>query len=294
MAETSPRRLLASEIAPRLARKRGDMALYKTKAILVGGVAALALCIGGSAAQVFITQLVGRERLVEANSNQATATSIAGLIGPVVAGMLVVGGKLIPWLLVRIAHTRSRELFTLGVLAIALGIAWLAYYLFHSFALGAFLTIIWRLVPYSVGVCGFFLFVLLVAAMALVIVKKVQSPAAMLLALCGAGALLLLPAGQCLADDGGIPEAGGTLIGWVSSDGFIIAVAMGFPAAGAGVLGGAGGYYVGDQMDQVKYCPKCGVTYTQEAQYCAADGSPPTKRRIGPKGLLFIGLTTLV
>ncbi|MCX7173496.1 MAG: MFS transporter [Proteobacteria bacterium] len=46
-------------------------------------------CIGGSAAQVFITQLVGRERLVEANSNQATATSIAGLIGPVVAGMLV-------------------------------------------------------------------------------------------------------------------------------------------------------------------------------------------------------------
>ncbi|MFN3307513.1 MAG: cation:proton antiporter, partial [Candidatus Kapaibacteriota bacterium] len=39
-----------------------------------------------------------------------------------VAGMLVVGGKLIPWLLVRIAHTRSRELFTLGVLAIALGI----------------------------------------------------------------------------------------------------------------------------------------------------------------------------
>ncbi|MDK2746877.1 MAG: cation:proton antiporter [Brevundimonas sp.] len=57
-----------------------------------------------------------------------------------VAGMLVVGGKLIPWLLVRIAHTRSRELFTLGVLAIALGIAWLAYYLFHSFALGAFLA----------------------------------------------------------------------------------------------------------------------------------------------------------
>jgi len=46
-------------------------------------------CIGGSAAQVYITQLVGRERLVEANSTQATATSIAGLIGPVVAGMLV-------------------------------------------------------------------------------------------------------------------------------------------------------------------------------------------------------------
>lgn len=57
-----------------------------------------------------------------------------------VAGMLVVGGKVIPWLLIRIAHTKSRELFTLGVLAIALGIAWLAFFLFHSFALGAFLA----------------------------------------------------------------------------------------------------------------------------------------------------------
>jgi monovalent cation:H+ antiporter-2, CPA2 family len=57
-----------------------------------------------------------------------------------VVAMLVLGGKLVPWLLIRIAHTRSRELFTLGVLAIALGIAWLAYYLFHSFALGAFLA----------------------------------------------------------------------------------------------------------------------------------------------------------
>lgn len=46
-------------------------------------------CIGGSAAQVFITQLVGRDRLVEANSKQASATSIAGLLGPVLAGMLV-------------------------------------------------------------------------------------------------------------------------------------------------------------------------------------------------------------
>ena len=54
--------------------------------------------------------------------------------------MLVVGARVLPWLLVRIAHTRSRELFTLGVLAIALGIAWVAYALFHSFALGAFLA----------------------------------------------------------------------------------------------------------------------------------------------------------
>ncbi len=57
-----------------------------------------------------------------------------------VVAMLFVGGRFLPWLLIRIAHTRSRELFTLGVLAIALGIAWIAYQLFHSFALGAFLA----------------------------------------------------------------------------------------------------------------------------------------------------------
>jgi CPA2 family monovalent cation:H+ antiporter-2 len=57
-----------------------------------------------------------------------------------VVAMLVVGTRVLPWLLIRIAHTRSRELFTLGVLAIALGIAWVAYKLFESFALGAFLA----------------------------------------------------------------------------------------------------------------------------------------------------------
>jgi CPA2 family monovalent cation:H+ antiporter-2 len=55
--------------------------------------------------------------------------------------MFVVGGRVLPWLLVGLAHTRSRELFTLGVLAIALGIAWLAYAAFGaSFALGAFVA----------------------------------------------------------------------------------------------------------------------------------------------------------
>lgn len=65
-----------------------------------------------------------------------TLVKVAGFV----LAMLFVGGKVLPWVLVRIAHTRSRELFTLGVLAIALGIAWIAYYLFHSFALGAFLA----------------------------------------------------------------------------------------------------------------------------------------------------------
>jgi len=62
-------------------------------------------------------------------------------IGVFIAFMLLVGGRVLPWLLVRIAHTRSRELFTLGVLAIALGIAYLAYAVFGaSFALGAFVA----------------------------------------------------------------------------------------------------------------------------------------------------------
>ncbi|HYE42700.1 MAG TPA: cation:proton antiporter [Caulobacteraceae bacterium] len=58
-----------------------------------------------------------------------------------VALMFVVGGRVLPWVLVRIAHTRSRELFTLGVLSIAMGIAYLAYAVFGaSFALGAFVA----------------------------------------------------------------------------------------------------------------------------------------------------------
>lgn len=53
--------------------------------------------------------------------------------------MLVVGRRVIPWILLYIAHTGSRELFRLGVLAIALCIAFGATKLFDvSLALGAF------------------------------------------------------------------------------------------------------------------------------------------------------------
>ena len=56
-----------------------------------------------------------------------------------VAVMLVVGRRAIPWLLHYVAHTGSRELFRLAVLAIALGVAYGAAMLFGvSFALGAF------------------------------------------------------------------------------------------------------------------------------------------------------------
>lgn len=53
--------------------------------------------------------------------------------------MAVVGRRLIPWALHWVVHTGSRELFRLAVLAIALGVAFGASYIFGvSFALGAF------------------------------------------------------------------------------------------------------------------------------------------------------------
>ncbi|GGB00945.1 sodium:proton antiporter [Brucella endophytica] len=62
-----------------------------------------------------------------------------GKVALFVALMLVVGRRVIPWVLHAIAHTGSRELFRLGVLAIALGVAFGAAKLFGvSFALGAF------------------------------------------------------------------------------------------------------------------------------------------------------------
>jgi CPA2 family monovalent cation:H+ antiporter-2 len=58
-----------------------------------------------------------------------------------VAIMFLVGARLIPWILERIAHTRSRELFILATLAITLGTAMGAAELFGvSIALGAFVA----------------------------------------------------------------------------------------------------------------------------------------------------------
>jgi len=53
--------------------------------------------------------------------------------------MLLGGRRVVPWVLNQVARTGSRELFTLAVLAIALGIAYGSAHLFDvSFALGAF------------------------------------------------------------------------------------------------------------------------------------------------------------
>ncbi|MCW4454744.1 Kef family K(+) transporter [Flavobacterium sp. MXW15] len=82
----------------------------------------------------------------EAAAETHTVTSVMSKIGLTllqlalfVTVMLVVGRRVIPWILERIAGTGSRELFTLSVLAIALGVAFGSAALFGvSFALGAF------------------------------------------------------------------------------------------------------------------------------------------------------------
>ncbi|WP_041802579.1 YbaL family putative K(+) efflux transporter [Rhodopseudomonas palustris] len=72
----------------------------------------------------------------------AVALPVAITLGKVaafVAFMLIVGRRVIPWLLHYVAHTGSRELFRLAVFAISLGVAFGAAMLFDvSFALGAF------------------------------------------------------------------------------------------------------------------------------------------------------------
>lgn len=84
------------------------------------------------------------------NDGSSTATlsqlgfTIALTLGKVaafVALMLLVGQRVIPAVLHYVAHTGSRELFRLAVLAVALGVAFIASELFGvSFALGAFVA----------------------------------------------------------------------------------------------------------------------------------------------------------
>jgi CPA2 family monovalent cation:H+ antiporter-2 len=62
-------------------------------------------------------------------------------LGAMVAILLVAGSRVIPWVMVRVARLRSRELFTLTVLVMAIAVAAGAYKLFGaSMALGAFLA----------------------------------------------------------------------------------------------------------------------------------------------------------
>ena len=65
----------------------------------------------------------------------------AGKVALLGGAMLVVGARVVPWLLQLAARTESRELFTLAVLAVALGVAFTSATVFGvSLALGAFLA----------------------------------------------------------------------------------------------------------------------------------------------------------
>jgi monovalent cation:H+ antiporter-2, CPA2 family len=79
---------------------------------------------------------------VEGTGEQSLVTTLVYTLGRVsifIALMLVVGRRLFPWVLWQIAGTGSRELFTLCVIAAAVGIAYGSAELFGvSFALGAF------------------------------------------------------------------------------------------------------------------------------------------------------------
>ncbi|MGL4238086.1 cation:proton antiporter domain-containing protein [Tabrizicola sp.] len=106
--------VLALVLIPPLAGLLGGVALpVEAEAEIVGRVG-----IGPIAATVLITL--------------AKAAAFVAL-------MLIIGRKVIPWILHFVAHTHSRELFRLAVLAIALGVAYGATHFFGvSFALGAF------------------------------------------------------------------------------------------------------------------------------------------------------------
>ncbi|MEX2182091.1 MAG: YbaL family putative K(+) efflux transporter [Gemmatimonadaceae bacterium] len=99
------------------------LVLLPPLAVVLGGSPAAALTLGGDpslAKQLALT---------------------LGSVGLFVVLMLVVGTRAFPWLLWQVAKTGSRELFTLCVVAVAIGIAYAAAALFGvSFALGAFFS----------------------------------------------------------------------------------------------------------------------------------------------------------
>lgn len=98
-------------------------------------------------AMVFVLVLIpALSGLLSGQGDGMTFTEVAILVATTcfwmilfVAVMMLGGNKAIPWALKKVVRTGNKDLFRLGVLAIALGCAIAAHYLFHvSFALGAF------------------------------------------------------------------------------------------------------------------------------------------------------------
>ena len=89
--------------------------------------------------------MLGGETIDPATGEPVTGSVLATLfttlfkVGAFMVVMLLVGRRVIPWILGRVAASGSRELFTLCVLAIAIGTAFGSAAMFGvSFALGAF------------------------------------------------------------------------------------------------------------------------------------------------------------
>ncbi|MDR3538397.1 MAG: YbaL family putative K(+) efflux transporter [Acetobacteraceae bacterium] len=95
-------------------------------------------------ALVLLPPLAGLLKGSTALSTEAIGVTLAITLGKVVAFvalMLIVGRRVIPAVLHYVAHTGSRELFRLAVLAVALVVAFVATEVFGvSFALGAFVA----------------------------------------------------------------------------------------------------------------------------------------------------------
>jgi CPA2 family monovalent cation:H+ antiporter-2 len=113
-----------------------DLAMVLTLVLLPAFSGFLGGQAGGSTT---VPRIEGLERIIDPQSIWAilgwTILKVAAFMGL----MLVVGRRVIPWILHYVAHTGSRELFRLSVLAIALGVAFGSAELFGvSFALGAF------------------------------------------------------------------------------------------------------------------------------------------------------------
>lgn len=127
-----------------LLRAMEDRKLLKTKE---GRICVGWLVIEDIAIVLGIVLLPSLAAAAQGEAGATTSATLAALgitVGKIaifVALMLFVGARVFPWLIVQVAHVKSRELLSLGTLTLALGIAWVAYELFDSsFALGAFLA----------------------------------------------------------------------------------------------------------------------------------------------------------
>ncbi|UQA60295.1 cation:proton antiporter [Polyangium aurulentum] len=92
---------------------------------------------------LLLVPVLGSLRGADMSAFEAVSFVGIGLakLAALIALVLVIGARVVPWFLTRVARSRSRELFTLAVLAIALAVATGSAVVFGaSMALGAFLA----------------------------------------------------------------------------------------------------------------------------------------------------------